>query len=183
MKRSKKSAQPTNQLADEPAFERHQVLLRIETFHRQYEEEGVQYGSWSESLDMGVVSAHKIDSAEQAKTLGRHGDIITLNQPIEEGQSIFVLVMRYTTGDSFGSSSGNLEIIWADPRKEVVEAMEEHIEKHPEASSWLLPFEDGVIQLNNPSSGYFERMESVSMEELVIQEWREIPHYLVKRRR
>lgn len=69
--------------------------------------DGEQYGEWSEdnyfSVD-GVCLADPKGSCDEINVCFEKKDI---------GDCIYVLVVHYGSGDSFGYSTGNGEIIWA----------------------------------------------------------------------
>ncbi len=141
--------------------------LRVSN-NRYSTREPVEYGSWSESNDYTYYSA------EIAKE-GEYNDVGLFPGEVEpsRGEDIFVVIVEYSSGDSFGSSSGNHEILWAftDPKKAF--SLSDFIEKdYKDNSEYDFSRKpklfEGVPINTNTWKGYFERMSQVIVEKLMV---------------
>lgn len=141
-----------------------EVLTHACESHRSEEE----FGDWSEYWSMGLGRVLKCDSPERPSLKGDY-DALTLNQDVQAGDAIHVLTMTYSTGDSFGRAEGKMEVVWADPRREMIEKMKSYIENHQGEHTWILPFEDGIIELSNPGSGCFEHIDSIDITTVTVE--------------
>lgn len=75
---------------------------------------------------------------------------------LKAGDEAYVVVVRYSTGDTFSHSTGNGKVLGVHPNK--LKAQEEvdliHSGKHPEHYTW---------------DGYFERLEDVEVYRKMVQ--------------
>lgn len=84
---------------------------------------------------------------------------------VEEGDMVYVLDITYSTGDSFGHSDGDYEVMWVFKDRDVAAAAEKMIYANESALSLDIVVESGkVVQLSNPAFGYFNRLSSVNVE-------------------
>lgn len=129
--------------------------------HSEYSEE--EYGPWSQqnSFSVGGASITPKNCYEE----------FNLCCNVEVGQPVYAMVLRYGTGDSFGNSSGNGEILWVWREKilaeKALEWFNENLEKHT-----INFFQEDLteVQISNPASGYFEWVEDVYIQELILEE-------------
>ena len=93
---------------------------------------------------------------------------------IEPGEPVFVLSMTYRSGDSFGSSTGNMDVIWVFKDAKVAAKAKSIWQKCCDGNDPTLGFDDrysvkfpketgDVITLCNPAAGYFERLEYLDL--------------------
>lgn len=90
------------------------------------------------------------------------------------GDTVYVLYMTYSSGDSFGRSEGNSKIIWIFKDKSL--AYEAHAvydtasnDTYNNSDTLDVVIDNGqVLSLSNPSAGYFENMSSCTVEEFVL---------------
>lgn len=102
--------------------------------------------------------------------LSKAGDLEVSFKPII-GQTYFLLYVLYSTGDSFGHDSGNIEFIGLYRTDEVAKRNAERIrksredyEKKCDVASFSVELETGAGKLyktNTPWNGYFESLEDV----------------------
>jgi hypothetical protein len=87
--------------------------------------------------------------------------------------------MTYGSGDSFGSSSGNIEILWVFKDANVALAAQQHWEKACNIADNSLSYKDkesvtflddnnNEIKLSNPSAGYFETTEYITLTTFLV---------------
>lgn len=84
---------------------------------------------------------------------------------VVEGETVHVLYMIYSTGDTFGHSRGNGEILWVFKDFDKAEAAAKSLRENENSYSIdILDEENNFVRLNNPGSGYFERIEQITIE-------------------
>lgn len=95
---------------------------------------------------------------------------------VEPGGTVYVVVLRYGTGDTFGNDDGRVEIADAFIDRQTAEALVSEYEKT--APDWrqertkrtnVPAFDFNGREYWVPWCGYFETFESVSVEELTVQ--------------
>lgn len=128
-----------------------------------------QYGSWSESHTFTVRGA----SAEHSRLFD--GEAFDVDFYAGYGETVYVLAMTYGTGDSFGSSTGNGEILWVfkDPliAREAKMRWQHACNVHGKdwrndgkQQSCTFRVDGGrYVKLSNPVYGCFEHLESLEL--------------------
>jgi len=86
----------------------------------------------------------------------------------EEGTDVFLLVVRYESGDTFGRSYGNWHIFGVYQKRKEAKQLKVRIEREEQE------YEDGGREwkdsdCHKPWRGYFERMEGVEIYNLDIE--------------
>jgi hypothetical protein len=125
-----------------------------------------EYGDWYSDSDFDIegVYANKPDG----------WNIESFDLPFEAniGEPVFVLWMTYSSGDSFGHSEGNGEVLWVfkDP---LIALNAKHIWQKANDGDGHYNVEfiaDGNLKVNmsNPASGYFENMSSLELKSFLI---------------
>lgn len=128
------------------------------------ESEDAEYGSWSRQSTFSVGEASLTEPNNY-----RSYESFDLCCNVEEGDEVYALVLIYGTGDSFGSASGEGEILWVFREKVLAERAEAWLNENPEKYSIEFWQEDLTkVQLSNPASGYFEHIESTRIESLIV---------------
>ena len=128
-----------------------------------------EYGDWQQDNSFEVASAHL--------TLPRNagGSYEQFELDVQEGDEIFAVYVRYGSGDSFGSSTGNGSIIAAYTDIEHARIAVSNFEKNSSGMQVSIPA--GVdmtgkltyTKVYNPAAGYFENLETVDFERLVVK--------------
>lgn len=140
-------------------FERDQRGIALVPVYVQYVQDtissyhsGEQYGDWSAEYDFRVtgVSLTPRDRYSEEK----------LGLPeVKAGDVVYVLWMTYSSGDSFGSSSGNGEVLWVFKDATLALRAKQKFEAAEDAYQIEIEADDGVkFVLSNPAAGYFENM-------------------------
>lgn len=125
--------------------------------------EDVEWGSWSRDSTFTVGAA----SLTEPSSWG--WDMFDLCCNVEEGDTVYALVLIYGTGDSFGQASGEGEVLWVFREKVLAERAEAWLNENPEKYSIEFWQEDLTkVQLSNPASGYFEHIEYTRIESLIV---------------
>ena len=119
-----------------------------------------RFGDWYAYYDFEVLlvslKGEKIDS-------------IAVDFEAKVGDEVYVLWMIYSSGDSFGRSSGDGEVIWVF--KDYKIAMEAY-KKWYKAEEYSISFVvDGghTMTTSNPSSGYFEHQDSLHLVKYIVE--------------
>ena len=127
--------------------------------------EPVEYGDWNEEYDFTVQGA-------TASSRGRWGGLahdeekFNLAFDAEVDDTVYVLWMTYSTGDSFGHGSGYGEILWVF--KDRVAANTALVRVRENSKEYSINFLDDsgqVVTFSNPGSGYFENVDSLTISE------------------
>ena len=137
-----------------------------DNYTRDYTED---YGEWSEENDHNLVSASISND--------KYWDVALFPSEVEptRGQDIYVVYVLYSSGDSFGHSSGNLVYIWAftDPKKayELSDLILTDYAKQPDFSfdknGNEFTFYGQTIYCGT-WKGYFERLQEVEVAKLCV---------------
>lgn len=121
--------------------------------------EGVQFGEWEQQYDNDVTKVSR-----DSKLLNRYNfTACKVPDEVYDASYVYIVVVTYSTGDTFGNSSGNLAIafITENPEealkaKEVIETVEggwtKEWCKHPKSATSYPIWE-----------GYFEHVENVEI--------------------
>lgn len=127
--------------------------------------EDVEYGDWSDTNDFYVTGVNQTSRAQWSGLAGRE-ERFNVCFDVEHDDTVYVLWMTYSHGDTFGHSTGNGEILWVFRNLEVAQKALKDIEAQVEHFSLHIRDERGnKIELTNPGSGYFESVESVEITE------------------
>lgn len=140
------------------------VYVYTNTTNTNSEYSDEPYGDWTADYDFEVTSV----TLEKPQHVC---DYETFNTSfnVEEGDSIYVLSMIYSSGDSFGSSSGNGEVIWVFKDVEFAKAAAQALRKHENDFSVKFKDESGQeITMHNPGAGYFEHISSIDVERFTV---------------
>jgi hypothetical protein len=127
-----------------------------------------QFGDWYEELDFSVtgVCLSRPDREEYFHKV----DEIEVPFDAKVGDRITVLYIVYRTGDSFGYSVGNGEVIWAfHDGSAAVQALRAFEKQEHEYS---VEFDDGfgnVVKMSNPAAGYFEDLTLIDTETFTLE--------------
>lgn len=138
------------------------------------ERESGSYGSWSESYSSSVTGAYRVTDDE--KTPYESETFIVPDDATE----VFVVYMIYSTGDSFGHSDGNIDIIHCTSDEEAADRLAKYITDNPD--EYTIKFTDDFgreISLGNRGAGYFERISYVGVERYSIGSGKSKKRYYV----
>jgi hypothetical protein len=86
----------------------------------------------------------------------------------EDGDFVYVLYILYGTGDSFGSSTGNGEVIWTFT--DIQQAIEAARAWNNNRKSEMVVFETqfGPLRLSNPGYDWFSNIEEIHVVQMMI---------------
>lgn len=116
-----------------------------------------QFGDWHEDYNSSV------DNVFKEKPVYNSGEEFPVDA--EVGDAVFIVYMTYSTGDTFGRSSGRGEVLWAFKDIEKAKALcktanaaNNTNDLDNEYSLEFLDDDDEKRSLSNPAYGYFEDM-------------------------
>lgn len=125
---------------------------------------GEEFGEWSESSSFYVNTASLTKPDESFEK-------VEIGVDVEVGDIVYALYMTYSSGDSFGSSSGNGEVVWVFKDQTLAYRAVRAIEKDQDKQALTFETDIGtMVRLSNPAYGYFECLENVDVVELLVEE-------------
>lgn len=125
-----------------------------------------EYGEWYCQYDNEIISAtlSKQDNCRY--------DEFTVDFDTTVGQKIYAMYMTYNSGDTFGHSEGNIEILWCFLTENKVKDICKDLNKvcnDDYIDTLIFKSEtDKKVKLSNPVSGYFEDSGYISYVELIV---------------
>lgn len=120
--------------------------------------DGETYGDWREEYSYEGMSVY---ASEQGGQLGVYTNSADVNFEPQVGQVVFPVIVQYGTGNTFGHSSGNIEVVAILDNAEKATELRDIIESEKYTSSF--EFEGQTIYTYN-WTGYFESLERVFVE-------------------
>ena len=125
-----------------------------------YESSG-QFGDW-ESINMFLIKG-----AYHHDTFG--GEKFNVGFDVKPGMPVYAVYMSYDTGDSFGRSEGEGEILWVFSDPHLAKNAANHIKNQEDQHSIEFETESGkMVKISNPGFGYFEHVNEVDVKPLVV---------------
>jgi len=148
------------------------LYVASRTYITERTESQEEYGEWSESWDCQVVYAYL---EEPPCTNSMTIDKFLLPEELLPGQTVYVVSMYYSDGDSFGNSSGKMEVLWATGSEQEAKNIQESLtlqtqytEDSSSNDSLFIPYLDGVIIMGSPLGDYFAHLECINITALEI---------------
>lgn len=160
MKQVKKMSRPTPPKGT-LYFEIEEKLLR--DYH-----DGKIYGGWEQIKSCRIRKASKTSEGLQRYNIKEFK--ISEDQLDQITQVAFVVVVTYSSGNSFGRCSGNLAIAAVFPNKDHCNEIKNELEKG-KSSDWNSMVEKYPDNCQHYPDwcGYFERIESVNIEAVILE--------------
>lgn len=113
---------------------------------------GEQYGDWSAEYDFRVTG---VSLTPRSRCYEEEFGL----PEVKAGDAVFVLWMTYSSGDSFGSSTGNGEVLWVFKDAALALRAKQKFEADEDALQIEIETDDGTkFVLSNPAYGYFENL-------------------------
>lgn len=130
------------------------------------------HGDWDYSWGAEYhFEVHGVYCDPQPSNWKFNEEIIDVNFDFKSGDVVYVLTMIYSTGDTFGGSTGNGEVLWVFKDIECAKRAGQAIRDNEESYSIDIIDETGKhVQLSNPGFGYFECIEQILLESFVVDE-------------
>lgn len=136
--------------------------MRVSVEYDQYCTEdyhsGEQFGVWRTSFNSSVTGVRVLDDDENSVYNSE-----TFLLP-DDTTTAYVVYMIYGSGDSFGHSSGNIDIIHCTASSDKAHALAKMITDNP--NEYSIKFTDDFdreISIYNNGAGYFEHIDYVEV--------------------
>ena len=147
--------------------------------YHSYSEGGEPINPDDEWPDYEIVYKSFTPTSLHLSQQGWQENIETLVEP-EIGKRVYVMVVRYGDGDTFGHSDGNWQVIGAFDNEKEVYAIKKAIERSGELDKEdsydtaydcvTAAFKPSGISVHPAWIGYFNSLESVEIHKMVIQQ-------------
>lgn len=125
--------------------------------------DGENYGRWERSYDYTI---DRVRAVPESKTESYNEEIYAV--PADTKQ-VYVVYMIYSTGDSFGNSDGEGQIMWVFADRDKAWKLRDQIENSVDEYSIVFKDDfDRDVTVRNPAAGYFESMLSINVEAFVV---------------
>lgn len=119
------------------------------------------YGEWSEEWEFSVNAVF---------AQGDHScEMIDVPFNYNVGDTVHVLYMRHSSGDSFGHASGKGEVLWVFRERILAEKARQAILDNPD-SFRIKCYDESLNEMYicNPASDYFSHIEDVYIESFIV---------------
>lgn len=129
--------------------------------HSEYSSE--EYGDWFEDYSFTIEGVYS--------TPKKNAEEFVLD--VQKGDTVYALVLIYSTGDSFGSANGKGELIWLFSEKEYAERVYyEYMNCIQDQSVYLMLEVDKKkfkrTKIGNIVYGYFDNLTSLDIQEFKV---------------
>lgn len=142
-----------------------EIIVGSTQTEETYWHDGEQYGSWNASYSFSVHGVYLPGPGGNADHVQGEETRITVPGDVIEGQEVYALVMRWGSGDSFGSDTGRGEVVWVfTDQLTAAQAIMEFQAKKDEYIITIYLEDGNEVRLTNPAAGYFERLENLYIE-------------------
>jgi hypothetical protein len=131
-----------------------------------------QYGDWSEDWHCYLLGICLNDDAQSMNSLQ---DVYATHYekfPVEanKGDTLYVLSIWYSEGDSFGRSDGLMTIVYVFKSFDLAENAKRIILENEKEYTISFPVDSGkTFKFQNPGYCYFARINNVSVDKFVVQ--------------
>lgn len=126
---------------------------------------GEEYGEWSADYDFKVQSVSTASLESKYRRYDYREERFEVDFEATSGDTIWVLSMTYSSGDSFGSSTGNGEVLWVFKSRKHAEQAADNFNENKDTYQIDIKTDGGAdIKLSNPAAGYFENLGSMYVE-------------------
>jgi hypothetical protein len=136
--------------------------MRVSVEYSQYcthdYHSGERYGDWEKSYDSSVTGVRVLREDEES---GYSSETFLLP---DDATTAYVVYMVYSTGDSFGRSSGEIDIIHCTASSDKAHALAKMVTENP--NEYSIKFTDDFdreVSIYNRGAGYFESIEYVEV--------------------
>ena len=130
------------------------------------------YADWHKAYDCSVTDVFRIGDDTKVPY-----DSESFIIP-DDSETVYVVYMLYSEGDSFGNSTGNIDIIHATVSEESAHQLAQKI--RDDEQSYTIKFVDDFgreISISNNGAGYFNRLECVNVERFDIRKGKKKTSY------
>ncbi len=113
---------------------------------------------WSNRTDR-VIEVNFIKLHRQQPAHRFFYDSIEINKDLAKIDKLYLCVVRYSTGDTFGRTTGEWYIVGVAPNYQIASLMLQEA---------IIPSKEGDYRNYKPWEGYFERLETTEIYELSV---------------
>lgn len=125
---------------------------------------GEEYGDWSTEYEYNITGVYL------SKPEHRDFDELGVTSKVEVGDTIYIVYMIFSSGDTFGTASGMGETIWAFTNlSAAIKCCQEINKNDSEYTIEFLDDEGQTIKFSNPAAGYFENMHSCEIYHGIVE--------------
>lgn len=127
------------------------------------------FGDWRDEYDYEVHSIHlnkPRPSYHSIEPISIAGDVVP-------GQEVWIVSIRWSSGDSFGNATGKGEPVWIfrDQASAMLALQALHAQAWADVSMFrFLDDTQETIHIGNPGHGYFERVDRFEINHFIVQE-------------
>jgi hypothetical protein len=141
-----------------------QIFVNIDSYLSGDHPARESYSSWSREYSFEVKSVN-LEAGSRYET-----ETFTIPGNVKSGDTVYVLSMIYSDGDSFGNSTGHGEVIWVFTNEKVALEADKIWSSSNKAYSVEFPIEDGtIVKLSNPALGYFNNISYMNVESFLVE--------------
>lgn len=149
------------------------ILVKSEEFITHSEHSDEEYGDWCTESEFNIGDVTVYPEILRARKVYVDGDIYAINKKYEKSLLVYVVYVTFSSGDSFGNSSGNGIVVWAFSDRKLAEDCLEEVNNCAGKDNYKFTIEDGnggfkQTKLSNPTTGYFEHMEDSGIVEKIV---------------
>jgi hypothetical protein len=142
------------------------LYVEVSNPTRYYNREDVEWGSWEER---NSFEGCKVYVADFSKDSASYRQSTEVDFEVSPGMIVFPVFVIYGTGDSFGHSSGNVQLVDVFDDAEKARGLKEAIRKAT-YENYKYSFEyEGKEYYAGSWTGYFETLEDVVVETEVVR--------------
>lgn len=126
---------------------------------------GEEYGEWYADYDFKVHGVSTASHSSEYRRYDYREEEFEVDFDATPGDTVWVLTMVFSSGDSFGSSNGNGEVLWVFKSRELAEQAADQVEDDSEQFQIAIKTDGGAdVVLSNPAAGYFENISAMYVE-------------------
>jgi hypothetical protein len=147
-------------------------ILYIDYDARRSGGEALSAGPWSDREDEVIDLTVNGVNIKPVESFGE--SVKTLFTP-KVGMDVWLVTVRYSTGDTFGRSLGNYKFITAYDNRDDAESLAREIEKNNKDDGGYkfsfipsTPFPEDSVECSS-WTGYFDRLEMVDIEQFTVR--------------
>jgi len=131
--------------------------------------DGQEYGDWRKVYEYEIRSVGLSSLADWAG-IGFDIEEFTTDYDVDPGDRVYVLWMTYRTGDTFGYSTGQGEVLWIFKDLGAAKAARKIWEENA-CNAFSVEFLTDTgkqVKISSPAAGYFEDLGVLELTEFVV---------------
>ena len=144
-------------------FDKIWVRVKYESILISSHHSDEKYGEWHENYSSRITEVVKVNKDEKSSY---NSDIFPIKA---DSKVVYVVYMIYNSGDSFGVSEGNIDIIHCTSDLEAAKNLALSVRNSNDYLIKLKNEFDEDVSICNQAYGYFESIESLCVEAFSIK--------------